>query len=161
VTAGGEQALRSCGDCTACCQGWLRSELLDMRPGKPCRHCSAQGCAIYAERPQDPCIDFTCAWLHPESGLPEDMRPDRCGAIVKWRSRWRGWETVSALPVGEKIPDATLRRLVDYARERQQPIIFLQHEVEDGEFTGSRHLATGTPAFIAQAKNGLRTEDVW
>ena len=71
------------------------------------------------------------------------------------------WDTVTVLPVGPKIPPETLQRLVDYARERAQPIMFLEHEVEDGEYVNTRHLATGSPEFIDEAKNGLQEEDVW
>ena len=153
--------MRDCGECTACCQGWLRSPVLDMRPGKPCTHCTNAGCAIYAERPRDPCRDYTCAWLHPESGLPEDMRPDRCGAIVKWQARWRLWQTITAMPVGAQIPEQTLRRLIEHARQRGMPVIFLQHDEVDGDFLNTRHLATGPAEFIAEAKHGLKADDVW
>ena len=161
MTDGTKMPLRPCGDCTACCEGWLFSHTLDLKPGKPCQNCTKSGCAIYAERPQDPCRDFTCAWVHPESGLPDDMRPDRCGAIVKWNYRWNLWKSVAALPVGSAIPEDTLKRLIEHAKERAQPIIFLEHEFSDGQYVRSQQFATGPVEFIAEAKESLKLEDIW
>jgi hypothetical protein len=89
------------------------------------------------------------------------MRPDRCGAIVRWRSRWRGWETVTIVPVGEKVPEETLARLIDYAKERSLPVIFIEHRFEEREYRTSRQLATGPAEFIAAAKHGLNKDDLW
>jgi hypothetical protein len=89
------------------------------------------------------------------------MRPDRCGAIVKWKDRWMGWEVVAALPVGRAIPEDTLKRLIDYAKARSQPIIFLEHEVEDGQYVRSQHLATGPSDFLAEIKNGITADDIF
>jgi hypothetical protein len=93
--------------------------------------------------------------------MPEDMRPDRCGAIVNLRGRWRGWKTLNAAPVGEKIPQETLSRLIAYAKERSLPIMFVEHSFKDGEYSETRNLATGPADFIAEAKHGINDDDMW
>jgi hypothetical protein len=72
---------RECGGCTACCfglevagDGWTKP------PDTACAHCLADGCAIYAERPE-PCRTFHCAWRR-IAALPEALRPDRSEIIV-------------------------------------------------------------------------------
>ena len=83
---------RSCGTCTACCDGWLAGTIHghEMAPGTPCHFRGAGGCTIYEQRPASPCRSFVCAWLAPGNPFPEELRPDRCGVIiaeVRWRDR--------------------------------------------------------------------------
>ena len=74
--------MRSCGTCTACCEGWLAASIKGeaMYPGSPCKYLSNK-CTIYNQRPKDPCINYKCEWLKDDS-IPEWMRPDRCKAIL-------------------------------------------------------------------------------
>jgi hypothetical protein len=39
------------------------------------------GCGEYENRPQNPCRGFQCEWLRQPDVYPEEMRPDRVGAI--------------------------------------------------------------------------------
>jgi hypothetical protein len=75
---------RICGECTACCDGWLTANIKgeDMYPGKPCQFSMfGKGCSDYKNRPEDPCVTFKCEWLsHPEA-YPDQLRPDRSKAI--------------------------------------------------------------------------------
>ena len=75
---------RSCGACTACCDGWLQIDVRghQVRPGRPCPFRAEHGCSIYDERPQHPCREFVCGWLAASSPLPEWMRPDRSDMIM-------------------------------------------------------------------------------
>ena len=68
--------MRECGECTACCEGWLPDESLDMYAGKACAHCRSEGCAIYETRPEEPCRTFKCAWLQ-----DEERSLKKCGQI--------------------------------------------------------------------------------
>lgn len=82
---------RQCGECTRCCDGWVEGEVRGhrMHPGQACHFVARGACSIYAERPHRPCRSFVCAWLMPDSPLPEPFRPDRIGVIVvptRWRS---------------------------------------------------------------------------
>ena len=86
-------AARECGDCQACCEGWLTATILDQElgPGTGCRHRCAQGCGIYASRPDNPCRVFRCGWLRGDANLPADLRPDLSGVIVISDRPWQGW----------------------------------------------------------------------
>ena len=81
---------RQCGECTKCCEGYLHGESdLIMRDGKtfklggkPCPILQiGKGCGEYENRPQNPCAGFECEWLRQPDVYPEEMRPDRIGAI--------------------------------------------------------------------------------
>jgi len=100
--------VRECGECTACCEGWLPDESLDMYAGKACAHCQSEGCAIYETRPEEPCRTFKCAWLQDEVAFPAEMRPDQCGAIVLSARYWKEWNVMRAMPVGPIIPEERL-----------------------------------------------------
>ena len=73
----GADALRSCGDCSACCTVLAINAL-----GKPadteCKH-DCNGCVIYESRP-DGCRSYRCAWL--EGELSDGDRPDEVGLVV-------------------------------------------------------------------------------
>jgi len=64
-------------------------------------------------------------WLQNEAEFPEDMRPDRSGAIVLAGRPWREWEVLQATPVGAEIPPETLERLRVYTQQKEVPLVFL------------------------------------
>jgi len=76
---------RTCGECTACCEGWLTGSAYDhpFQPGRPCFYLQ-KGCSIYADRPADPCQGYKCVWLAHDT-LPMWMRPDKSKIIVTER----------------------------------------------------------------------------
>ena len=93
-------AKRSCGTCTACCDGWMTGTVRghEMKPGIPCHFRGAGCCTIYDERPANPCRSFFCAWRLEGNPFPEFFRPDRLGVIIvarQWRDRL-GYELISA-----------------------------------------------------------------
>ena len=68
---------RTCGSCTACCQGLAINEL--DKPGhQMCAHICDHGCDIYHGRPGS-CRDFECLWL--QGHLREEDRPDKLGVV--------------------------------------------------------------------------------
>ena len=159
--------MRECGECTACCEGWVEDRLevagqvIEMYPSKPCDHCTGSGCAIYEDRPEDPCRIFNCVWLQNEAEFPEDMRPDRSGAIVLAGRPWREWEVLQATPVGAEIPPETLERLRVYTQQKEVPLVFYEREVVDGRFTGNgRQRAFGSEKFAEAVKNQVLASDV-
>ena len=92
VIAIAASSARQCGECTACCDGWVTGviEGHEMYPGTPCYFRGDQCCTIYERRPKYPCRDFLCGWLQPGSPFPEEFRPDRLGVMMismKWRGR--------------------------------------------------------------------------
>jgi len=106
---------RSCGACTACCDGWLKIEVRghEVRPGKPCPFSIDHRCSIYAERPQHPCREFICGWLVPSSPLPDWMRPDMSNTIMlaaNFAGRCARRRRRSAEEKGARLADALLRR---------------------------------------------------
>lgn len=73
---------RSCGDCSECC---ISLAIKDLELNKPadvaCKHLNPKGgCSVYSKRPKV-CSGFICGWLK-MPGLPESLRPDKCGLIV-------------------------------------------------------------------------------
>lgn len=156
-------APRQCGDCMACCEGWLDADIdgIELKPGKACDHLCAAGCGIYARRPQDPCRNFQCAWLQAGSPLPDDMRPDQCGAIVMLDRDWRGWQTIRAIPVGEAIPAATMEWLQAYAQESRRPLMFSALERDGQGWKRTPQTGFGPPAFVEEVKLSITPSDIY
>lgn len=145
--------MRECGDCTACCDGWLPDADLDMYPGKACKHRVSGGCSIYTERPENPCRIFRCAWLDEETDFPEEMRPDLCGAIVLKARYWREWNVMRAAPIGSQIPDETLEWLRLHTQRLDVPLIFYERQEAGEGYTGSlRQRAYGSHEFAVAIK---------
>lgn len=67
---------RECGDCHACCEGFLEIKELQVGRDHPCGHLTRNGCANYETRPSI-CKEFSCEWLRLPEIYPEAMRPDR------------------------------------------------------------------------------------
>ncbi len=99
---------RSCGPCTACCDGWMAGTIHghEMKPGTPCHFVGAGGCTIYSERPDSPCRSFVCAWMAPASPFPDALRPDLCGVIIA-NVRWRKQPAYLLRSAG-RDPDAVM-----------------------------------------------------
>ena len=151
---------RQCHPCTACCEGWLTSAKIDMTPGKPCQHCTASGCAIYEDRPRNPCKTYHCAWLRDDSDLPDDLRPDLSGAIVSLNRKWNGWTVIHAAPTGAEIPSETLDWIKSYAVRKGIPLMFQENLVEDDTFASARIMGYGPPDFVLAVKNAIGPKDI-
>ncbi len=147
---------RNCGECTACCEGWLESARMRMRPGCACRHLAEGRCSIYAERPENPCRNFDCGWKLQGSPLPDDMRPDQCGAIVILDQDFRRWATIRAVPVGWQIPDQTLRRIKSFAVAQKVALIYHEHEQDGDKRTLTHQVAFGPPDFMAAFREAMQ-----
>ena len=74
---------RECGDCTACCQGWLSGVAhgREFYPGQPCHFVGCNGCSIYEDRPESPCKTYSCEWLR-NTDVPEWMKPSVSNVII-------------------------------------------------------------------------------
>src|SRR5258708_29617165 len=118
---------RSCGSCTACCDGWLQIEVRGHRiaPGTPCPFSVEHQCSIYNERPQHPCREFICGWLAASSPLPEWMRPDKADMILLPANfLWRGLPVDVALPVGQPPKKKALHSLTRFSPAKKQLLIY-------------------------------------
>ncbi|KWV57395.1 hypothetical protein AS156_39485 [Bradyrhizobium macuxiense] len=145
---------RRCGECTACCDGWLKIRIgdHDVKPGHPCPFSGAGKCAIYDTRPVDPCRNFVCGWLAPTSPLPEWMRPDRSHLIFLPASfTWRTIPVDVAVAVGAR-PRAKARAWLEaFSRDARRPLLLQA----DGEWQ-----AHGPPDFLHDMVERLaRTDD--
>lgn len=79
--------MKQCGECQACCEGWLRAEIwgMEMSPGNPCYFLNKleHGCGIYKDRPTV-CSRFLCCFKDVDAA-DESFRPDKCGFILTKR----------------------------------------------------------------------------
>ena len=151
-----------CGGCTACCEGWLRADELDMRPGKACKHKAESGCAIYLDRPEDPCRTFKCGWLREPDLFDEDLRPDKCGAILLTDRGAAGYDVWRLAPVGRAVPERTLNRFFEMARSIKMPIMWAERpeKFAEGDTTDTT-LASGSEEFMSALKWDFSDDHVW
>jgi hypothetical protein len=132
---------RSCGSCTACCDGWLQIEVRGhhIRPGQPCPFSIEHRCSIYDERPQKPCREFVCGWLIASSPLPEWMRPDKSDMIMLAANFiWRGLPVDVLVPAGRRPKTKALEWMKVFCAEKKRLLIYQI----DGDW-----FAFGPPAF--------------
>ena len=63
--------IRPCGDCSLCCDGWLKTRVLghDISLGHPCVFSDGHRCTIHETRPVDPCRVFFCG-SYAAQGIP-------------------------------------------------------------------------------------------
>jgi hypothetical protein len=141
---------RSCGSCTACCDGWLQIEVRGhrIRPGQPCPFSVAHQCSIYNERPQQPCREFICGWLIASSPLPEWMRPDKSDMILLAANfMWRGSPVDVAVAAGARPKQKALDWLMKFSSEKKRLLIYQ---------IGEDWFAFGPPAFQAEISERIR-----
>lgn len=145
---------RQCGECTACCDGWVAGviEGHEMKPGTACYFRGEHTCTIYERRPRHPCREFVCGWLAPASPFPEEFRPDRLGVMVI-PMQWRG-RTAYVLRSAGRDPDAALVTWMEAFAERTGSPFFY-------EVAGERY-GYGPPEFQAEmAERVARGERLW
>ncbi|UOG93216.1 MAG: hypothetical protein L3K52_05645 [Candidatus Thiothrix sulfatifontis] len=155
---------RVCQPCTACCDGWVQMNIkgADVYPGCPCPHSTGKGCNDYANRPVDPCDNFNCGWVIPNSPLPDWMKPNEAKVMVLFNKfQWRGVPVDVALPVGKRIPPRALNWLKQFAEQHGRPLVYLEQEVVAGKFQKEQQaVAYGPPDFqrevMAQIAQGKR-----
>jgi len=118
---------RECGDCTACCQGWLSGVVNDREfyPGMPCHFKGCNGCSIYEDRPESPCKTYSCEWLKNDN-VPEWMKPSESGVIITTKD-WThpdGSKQVflEILEMGKKIDSTVLNWLFRTYLRTQVPM---------------------------------------
>ena len=150
---------RQCTSCTACCEGWLATDSngIKMQPFSPCAHCTELGCAIYEQRPVDPCRGFNCSWLLDGNLLPDHMKPSKCGAIVMLNREWEGIKVVYAHPTGEKIPEKTMNWLKQFCIGNSIPLVFYENMSADGRLSGMKRTGFGPPSFARAVRDGKET----
>ena len=161
VIVSSDRGSRNCGPCTACCDGWMSSETLEMSAGRACKHRVEGGCSIYENRPDDPCKVFRCAWLSSPSDYDESMRPDLIGTIILNDRPWQNWQTLRLVPIGEKVPDRILKHMISFASTQSLPLLWLNWELEGGEYVGYSNHAIGPEDFAAAVRWETDSSDAW
>ena len=129
-----------------------------MSPGKPCKHCADNGCSIYEKRP-DPCKTFKCAWLESSDILPDNMRPDLCGAIVITGRKFEGWKVILATPTRWKIPEDTLKRIMAFAKQHTTPLVYIENLHDNGVYTHFSRSGFGPLDFVQSIKSSAEPFD--
>jgi hypothetical protein len=151
-----DSSTRSCGSCTACCDGWLQIEVRghQVRPGQPCPFSVAHQCSIYSERPQHPCREFVCGWLVGSSPLPEWMRPDKSNMIMLAANFfWRGLPVDVVVSAGDRPKKKALDWLKNFSALKKRLLIY---QIAEDWF------AFGPPAFQAEISDRIgRGEKPW
>lgn len=120
-------ASRSCGECTACCDGWLAGTIKghDMKPGTPCHFMREGSCSIYEDRPQSPCRDFNCAWVLDGSPFGDDFRPDRLGVVIV-PIRWREFPAYLLVSAGREPDPALIAQMERFSMQTRRPFFYEQ-----------------------------------
>jgi Fe-S-cluster containining protein len=95
---------RECGDCTACCDGWLIGNSYGNRfgEGKSCPFLVKKVCTIYKDRPRS-CHDYQCAWT--QNLFPDWMKPNECGVMI----------SVETGPEKQFLRVVEMHEVIDYA----------------------------------------------
>ena len=122
---------RPCGDCSLCCDGWLRTHVLghDIYLGHPCPYSDGHRCTIHERRPEDPCRVFFCGWAEAGSHLPEWMQPNKTGVIVlTGRSQWRGQPVDVLVSAGRDPDERILGWYRDYSTKTMRPFMYQINE---------------------------------
>lgn len=106
---------RQCGTCNKCCEGWLSGSANghSFWQGRPCHYLSTGKCAIYKDRPADPCKSYSCQWLTNED-VPGWMKPDEVNAILTWRAV-EGIEFLDIAEAGETLRSDVLSWAIMFA----------------------------------------------
>lgn len=147
---------RSCGECSACCEGWLRTKVLghEIGLGHPCPFSSGHNCTIHTTRPHDPCRVFFCGWAEAGSDLPEWMQPNQSGVIMlTGRSNWRGRPMDVMVSAGRDPDEKMLSWLQERSIKTLRPFVYQREELWYG---------FGPPAFQSEiAAKAARGEPLW
>lgn len=118
---------RRCGDCHACCDGWLGATINGhvMKPGTLCFFLKNNQCSIYANRPKNPCQDYVCAWLQDDS-IPDWMKPNLSNVIITVKKHPADSTLIyhEITPAGEQIPPATLDWLIEWSSQQNKNILY-------------------------------------
>lgn len=143
--------VRQCQPCTACCDGWVQMNIrgAEVSPGCPCPHSTGKGCNDYANRPVDPCDNFNCGWIVPQSPLPDWMKPSEAKVMVLFNKLcWQGLPVDVAIPVGKRIPPRALNWLKQFAEQHGRPLLYTEQEIVNGQYSKAQQtIAYGPPAF--------------
>jgi hypothetical protein len=133
--------MKECGECKACCQGYVIGEAygVPFGPNRPCAFLTG-GCSIYQMRPTV-CRKYFCAWV--QGLFPDWMRPDKSRAIISVQN-WSKGQFLLVSEMGEKLSDEVLLEVNKFSKENNCPTII--------QYEGKMNL-NGPPEFLEEKKN--------
>jgi SEC-C motif len=128
VLSGANNPQRECGECTACCEGWMAATIFGhtMKPGLPCHFLKNGGCSIYQQRPDSPCRNFVCGWRAAESPFPDAFRPTLAKVIVV-RILWRERPAFLLCCAGREPDESLLDWMRQFSMATGQPFFYEQN----------------------------------
>lgn len=133
---------RQCGDCNACCSGWLSGVVNghNMCAGTPCFFLKENKCSIYANRPKDPCQDYHCEWLL-NCDLPDWMQPNLSNVIIspKKHPTDQTLDYYEITEAGKKIDSTVLNWIFHWCVQQNKNIIY---------YIDGTMYSLGNPAFV-------------
>ena len=105
---------KSCGDCTACCEGWLEGSAhgKPYYPGNPCYFKETTCCSIYKDRPPE-CVAYKCEWLKRDE-FPLWMKPHESGILLTEEIK-NGIKYFIALETSKEMDISSLNFLLRWA----------------------------------------------
>lgn len=86
--------------------------------GKPCHFVAiGKGCTVYSKRPQDPCVQYKCAWLI-DFSIPEWLKPEISNVIISKREI-QGHSYLYLREAGSTISSKVLNWFFQYVLQNQ------------------------------------------
>lgn len=123
---------RPCGDCTACCSGFLVGNSYGNKfgMGKPCVFLVNKICSIYKDRPQS-CHNYQCAWT--QGILPEWMKPNECGVMVSVEiNREKQMQFLKVIELKELVSFEVYKEIEKFCEENNTYYVKVPYEQTTG-----------------------------
>jgi uncharacterized cysteine cluster protein YcgN (CxxCxxCC family) len=117
--------MRLCGECTECCTGTLTGEVQGHKfdVTDPCFFLEDGKCNIYANRPDDPCKNYSCMWINNEE-IPDFMRPDLSNVVLT-QLNINGIYYIEAREAARKsMTTSILSNVIMYAFHTNQNLVY-------------------------------------
>lgn len=136
--------MRECGECTECCKGYLKCNVLgqNLGNGVGCNFLKKEGCGIYDNRPNQPCKEYNCVWKE-NLEIPDNMRPDKSNVIMNYQDH-QGFFYLKVIETGKKLDSLVLSNIIQYSLSKN---LNLEYSVNGNTF----HL--GSKEFLQMVEN--------
>lgn len=120
---------KECGDCTACCNGWLTANSYGNQfgNGKSCVFLCNKVCSIYVTRPKD-CIDYQCAWT--QGLFPDWMKPTESDVLISVEIK-DGKQYLKVIEMGVPIKETVLDYIKDWVTKNNTYFILVGDKNEN------------------------------
>lgn len=122
-----EIIFRDCGDCYACCDGYMIHKVYGNQfgNGKKCCFLVDKSCTIYKDRPHS-CSYYQCAWS--QQLLPEWMKPNECNVIVSVEVDSKGVQFLKVIEMKEQINPEVYEEIKKFVQEQNTYFTFVPYK---------------------------------